>query len=386
MNSPLRSIRLATRIGAAHDPRGKEGLANLTAQMMVKGATRSRGYKQILEECFEMATHIEAQVDKELTVFHAVYHQDHHERFQTLLLEMRHQPAFLPEDFERVRQDQINFLEFTLGQNNDEELAKETLYSKLYADHPYEHHCVGTVDGLRNITLDDVRAFHPLVLQEHAPLALPSPRQPVGRQITRIHKPDARAIAISFGWHIPVVRGHADFPPLLMAQCWLGQHRSGGRLFDVIREERGLNYGDYAYIEYFPRGMYQLEPDPNLARQQQIFQVWIRPVAPEDANLAISLALHEIEQLAAHGMNDEDFERTRNFLCKHSKLLLKTQSLMDGDRIDSAFYGTPSYPDYLDATLASLTPAHVHSAARRYLDTANLHLVAVGPNLEQISA
>ena len=50
-----------------------------------------------------------------------------------------------------------------------------------------------------------------------------------------------------------------------------------------MRESRGLNYGDYAYIEYFPRGMNRFEPEPNLARHQQIFQIWIRPVEPPNA-------------------------------------------------------------------------------------------------------
>ena len=28
-----------------------------------------------------------------------------------------------------------------------------------------------------------------------------------------------------------------------------------------------MNYGDYAYIEAFPRGMFQFFPDPNVARR-----------------------------------------------------------------------------------------------------------------------
>ena len=39
-----------------------------------------------------------------------------------------------------------------------------------------------------------------------------------------------------------------------------------------------MNYGDYAYIEAFPRGMFQFFPDPNIARRAQLFEVWIRPV------------------------------------------------------------------------------------------------------------
>ena len=60
---------------------------------------------------------------------------------------------------------------------------------------------------------------------------------------------------------------------------------SSGVLYDRMREKRGLNYGDYAYIEYFPRGMFLMEPQPNLARHHQIFQVWIRPGGAADGEV-----------------------------------------------------------------------------------------------------
>ena len=60
------------------------------------------------------------------------------------------------------------------------------------------------------------------------------------------------------------------FVALWLARAWLGEHRaSNGRLYNRIREVRGMNYGDYAYIEAFPRGMYQFFPDPNLGRRAQ---------------------------------------------------------------------------------------------------------------------
>src|SRR6266511_1430937 len=96
-----------------------------------------------------------------------------------------------------------------------------------------------------------------------------------------------RSVAYSIGFPIEVRRGHPDFPALLLAQAYLGQHRSGGRLHERLRQSRGLNYGDYAYIEYFPRGMFQFEPEPNIARWQQIFQVWIRPVEPATAHFTL---------------------------------------------------------------------------------------------------
>lgn len=391
MSEGLKSYRMAVRCGSAQDPVGKEGLANLTAMLMVGGATKHRGYKLMLDEFFEMASGFEAQVDQEMTVFHGTVHVDHLARYEALIHEMLREPAFAVDDFERLREDQLNFLRVSLRGTNDEELAKEVLYTRLYEGHPYGHHPVGTCAGLAAITVEDVRAFHTrcfgvLTMEAIAPIVLPEPRQPMGIEATLLDKAEARGVAMSFGWHIPVRRGHADYPALLLAQAWLGQHRNGGRLFDQIREVRGLNYGDYAYIEYFPRGMHQFEPDPNLARRQQIFQVWVRPVAPEKAVFALRLALFEIAQLVESGLGSEDFERTRNFLSKYVKLLLKTDSLVKGYAIDSAFYGTGEYTSYIAEGLAALELADVNAIIRRYLQVENLHLVAVGPGMEEFGA
>ena len=96
-------------------------------------------------------------------------------------------------------------------------------------------------------------------------------------------------------------------------------------LYERIREQRGMNYGDYAYIEAFPRGMFQFFPDPNLARRAQIFEVWIRPVAPENAQMALRIATHELEKLVRDGLTGEQFEATRNYLMKNVYLMTANQ-------------------------------------------------------------
>ena len=111
---------------------------------------------------------------------------------------------------------------------------------------------------------------------------LPDPK-PATKLRVRLIEKNTRATAISLGFPISINRSSPDWPALLVAQSYLGQHRtSKSYLYQRLRELRGLNYGDYAYIEYFPRGMFQFEPDPNLARRQQIFQIWIRPVEPQN--------------------------------------------------------------------------------------------------------
>ena len=163
-----------------------------------------------------------------------------------------------------------------------------------------------------------------------------------------------------------------------MAVSYFGQHRSSNSyLYGRLREARGLNYGDYAYIEYFPRGMFQFTPDPNLARQQQIFQIWIRPVEVNTGVFTLRAALYEYDKLIHNGLSPEAFEATRQFLTKYANVLTQTQSARLGYALDSRYYGIGDYNTYLRDALPKLTVEDVNRAIQRHLTTERMQIVIV---------
>jgi zinc protease len=395
--TPLASLRLSFRAGAALDPPGQPGVASLTAQMIASGGSARRSYKQIVDTLFPLGAAIGAMTDKELTTFAGDAHADHLAEFAALFAEVLVEPGWREDDFSRLRDEAANRLAVELRMQNDEELAKEALYQEIYAGHPYGWHNTGTLASLAAMTIEDLRAFHathytranlvlglgggvsPAVAEAlRAALAglpagtagpwRPPPAPPCPHSTALLIEKPARSVAISCGFPIAVRRGHADYAALLTAVSCLGEHRtSSGRLFTRMRQLRGLNYGDYAYVEYFPEGMYRFEPSPNLARGEQIFQLWVRPVEPQQAVFALRLALYELERLVAEGISEEEFDRTRQYLSKHVYLLLKTRQEELGYAIDSACYGIGAYADYLRGALAGLTHEQVNAAARRHL-------------------
>jgi zinc protease len=168
-------------------------------------------------------------------------------------------------------------------------------------------------------------------------------------------------------------------------QSYFGPHRmSGGRLFQRIREIRGINYGDYAYIEYFPRGMFLMEPQPNLVRRSQIFQIWVRPAEPPAAAFALRLAVYELDKLVKEGIPADDFERTKEFLGKYVNVLTKTKSAELGYAIDSLVYGIPDYNRYIKDAVANLTREQVNAAIRKHLRSDRLQIVAVSANAGEL--
>jgi zinc protease len=369
-------------------------------------------YDQIVQAMYPMATSLNAQVDKEMTVFSGTTHIENLDRYYALFRDMLLDPGFRDDDFKRLRDDAINFLKVSLRESNDEELGKEHLYNVIYAGHPYGHHNVGKVSSLETLTLDDVRSFYrnhytaanlvvgisggyPKSFDEKVdadfgklPAGTPdkkrfdNPKIAAGTHMDIITR-DTRSTAISLGFPIEVNRSSKDWVALAVVASYFGQHRSANSyLYQRLRESRGLNYGDYAYIEYFPRGMFQMTPDPNLGRQQQIFQIWIRPVEADNGAFALRAALYEYDKLVRDGLSQQAFETTREFLGKFAYVLTQTQSARLGYSLDSKYYGIPDYPTYLKEQLAKLTLADVNAAIKRHLKSDRMRIVVVTKNGE----
>jgi len=405
--SPLVSFRILFMTGAASDPKGKEGVAALTAAMLAEGGTRALTKQQIDDAMYPMASSFGAQVDKEMTVFNGTTHIENLDRYYALVSQMLLDPGFREDDFARLKTNAINFLKVSLREGNDEELGKEYLYNIIYAGHPYGHHNTGTLGSLERLTLNDVRAFYrdnytranmvlglaggypadfakrietdfaKLPVGKEAKARFEQPKVNAGMRVEIIER-ETRATAISMGFPVSVTRASKDWPALALVASYIGQHRSSnGHLYQRLREARGLNYGDYAYVEYFPRGMFQFTPDPNLGRSSQIFQIWIRPVEPQNAHFALRAALYEYDKLVRDGMSKETFEATREFLGKYSNILTQTQGAQLGYALDSRYYGITNFNTYLREQLAQLTLEDVNRAIREHLKSDRMRIVMI---------
>ena len=412
--SPLVTFRIMFLTGAADDPKGREGVAALTAAMLSQGGSRQMSYEQITEAFYPMAAGFGSQTDKEMTVFTGTIHQDNLERYYGIVRQMLLEPGFREEDFTRLKTDALNFLSKTLRQANDEELGKEYLYNVIYAGHPYGHHNVGRVSALESLTVRDVRDFYAkhftrsnlvLGLAGGYPASFPgrvkadfarlpagtptpnnffTPKLEAGTHIDII-KRDTRSTAFSLGFPVNATRADKDWPALAVVASYFGQHRSSNSyLYARLREARGLNYGDYAYIEYFPRGMFQFTPDPNLGRQQQIFQIWIRPVEPQNAHFTLRATLYEFDKLVRDGMSREAFEATREFLTKYSNILTATQDAQLGYALDSRYYKIGDFNQHMRQRLAALTLEDVNRAIKQHLQTNRMRIVVVTKDAESL--
>ena len=407
-NSPLVTLRVMVETGSVDDPMGRHGLNALTALLIGQGGTNTLSYEELTTALYPWAASISAQYDKEVTTIVGEVHRDHLEPFYEMFRDLIVAPRLDLADFERNRDYLTNAIVSTLRGNDDEELGKQTLNALLYEGHPYEATEMGTEQGLAAITIDDVRAFHAahytqdnLVIgvaggypdgflerveadlaaglppSEVAGKPLPAPRVLDGLELLLVEK-DAIATAISIGFPVDVTRADDDFYPLMVANSYFGEHRTfNGRLMNQMRGLRGLNYGDYSYIENFIQDGGSTFPAPNTPRRQQFFSIWIRPVPHHNAAFALRQAVRELALLVDQGLSQSDFDATREYLVNYSKLYVQTGSRRLGYAVDSAFYGTGFFVDEIRDRLSTMTVQDVNAAIRRHLQADNLGIAIV---------
>lgn len=414
-DSPLIDVNFLFYTGAAADPVGKKGVAALTARMLTQGGSETRTYKEIQKGLYPLAGRFSSQLDKEMMSFTGRVHKDNAEQWYTLISDQLLNPGWRDDDFKRLKKELIDSIKSGLKASNDEELGKEVLYSELYQGHPYENFNSGDLSDLENITLDDVKAFYKTQLTQsklHLGLtgAIPSDIKnalmrdlsvlPVGdeKRLTIAKAPTltghhativekkAQSTAVSFGFPIDTLRSDKDWAALWLVRSYFGEHRSSNSyLYQQIRQARGMNYGDYSYIEYFPRGMFQTKPDANLGRSSQIFQIWLRPLrSNNDAHFATRAALYELDNLIANGMTNKDFQATRNYLTNYAPQLVASQDQQLGYALDSEFYQTDEFVKYVRDAFATLTLADVNRVIKENLQTDNMHYVFVSGDGEDM--
>src|SRR5262245_4979857 len=258
---PLVDLHVVITAGAAHDPAGKEGLADLVAGLLRKGAA-ARSAQEVAEAVDFVGGSLEASADPDGTRVTAEFMARDLGLGLELLGDVLMRPAFAPEEIERLKGETI--AELKAARENPSLLASRRFFQILYGDHPYAHPTPGFEASVASITPEDVRRFYRAHYTPDAAIvvavgdfksdemfsrlekalggwtgrsaaqsALPAPAPPKGRTIHLIDKPDQTQSQIRIGG-IGIKRTDPDYTAVQVANTILG----GGftsRLMEEIR-------------------------------------------------------------------------------------------------------------------------------------------------------
>ena len=185
------------------------------------------------------------------------------------------------------------------------------------------------------------------------------------------------ATAISIGFPVSLSKADDDFFALWIAVAHFGEHRQRlSLLFQKIREERGQNYGDYAYADHFIQGRRKF-PAQNYCRQHQYFSIWIRPLINSNRHFALRQAMFELKKLVEEGIPKERFELARTYLLNYTRLYAQTLSEILGWKMDSKYYGYNDFLAEVQKRLPKITHEDVNRAIKKYLNTKNCYIALI---------
>jgi zinc protease len=409
------NVQLRFRSGAIDDPKGKAGLTYLAARVMTEGGTQALSAKQLLEALFPLAAELEVRVDKEMTTFSARVHKDNLGKLVPILTDVLLHPRWDPAEFRRLRDTAVNDIEKRLRQGDDENLGKESLSELMYRGHPYGRSTLGHASELKSLSLQDLQqhaarvftadrltvgvsgGYPPSLGKDvaHALARLPAKSQPPaavpeqgphGPRFLLVEKL-ADSTAISIGLPYGLSHNDPDWPAMSVARSAFGEHRQfNGRLMQRLREARGLNYGDYAYIEHFEQDGFDAATAQNgRARQQQDFTIWLRPVRDDNRLFAVRAALYELSRsLKEEPFSKEEVEQTKGFLDGYILLFDQTDARKLGYALDDQFYGMPGFLATWRSGLRFVTPDQVNSAWRKWIDPSKLEIVLAGKDMASV--
>jgi zinc protease len=270
---PLVALNFAFVGGATVDPADKPGVGYMVSSLLDDGAGEldAKAFQQRLED---------NAVEMRFSVTHDYFYgsirllqERQDQSFDLLRLALNH-PRFDADAIGRVREQILAGLRRETTDPGS--IASQTWWSAAFPGHPYGRPTNGSLTSVPTITADDLRTYSRRVLtrdnlkvaavgdidaatlgrvldQVFGSLPESAPRIDVpdvsmsdgGRRIvTQLNVPQAVVRMGGAG----IMRNDPDFIPAYIVNHILGGGSFTSRLYDQVREKRGLAYGVYSYL------------------------------------------------------------------------------------------------------------------------------------------
>jgi zinc protease len=386
---PAVSVRMLVRAGAAHDPKGKMGLAMLTASLLDQGAG-NRTAEQIADSIDFVGGILGTGAGTDLTYVNTVVMKDSLSLGLQLMADVVRRPTFAADEIERQRQQAISGL--SVAAEDPDNLASQVIDRLIYGFHPYGLPGSGTPGSLAALTREDIVDYHrrffvpnnALVAivgdvapdeamagvqqafgdwkPQEVPVFQPIDPPPPTKRVIVIDKPDAVQTEIRVG-QLGIARRHDDYLAMDQTVKILGGE-GANRLQQVLRSQRGLTYGASADLDtYKATGGIVAETDTRSDATAEVLR----------------LTVDEFYKLQRERVHEGELEGAQAYLAGHFPLTIETQDAIATQVLNQLFYELPleelqTYPE----RVKSVTPDDVQRVARNYLRPDRLSVVLVG--------
>jgi predicted Zn-dependent peptidase len=381
----VRSIALGfwVRAGSRDEGHEQAGISHFLEHLLFKGTERFSSRE--IDELFDaMGAEVNAGTGKETTSVYSRFLDGHLERAFDVLQDMVLRPAYPDIDSER----QVVIEEIAMYEDEPQDKVHDVFAGAVFGDHPLGRPIIGSADVVGSVPVPTIAAWHDgryvpgnMVLAaagnlEHerivalaegafgdaAPLPV-VPSAPDGRgPELRFHEKETEQYHLCLGGP-GLPRGDERRFALRILDTILGGSTSS-RLFQEVREKRGLAYAVYSYAShYYDSG-------------QVAVYVGTRP---DNVGAAIEVIGGELERIYGEGVSEEELERSRENV-KGRTVLSMESTLTRMNRLGSSLLmGVPLLTvDEVLAALDAVSLEDVNELARELWDPARLSAAGVG--------
>ncbi len=380
------SLGVWIRAGSRDEKAEVAGISHLMEHMLFKG-TPEMDALQVAQAFEGIGAQENAATGEEYTVLYARFLPEHLERALQIMGDMILRPTLV--DLEREREVIVE--EIRMYEDRPDQMADEHLSGLIFNGDPLGRPIIGSAETVRGVDQDRLRTFHSdtytaanvfvvaagkldrdelerMVEQTFSGLpdgepfdreANPSP--PESRFYYK-HK-ETEQYHVSLGSHGIPAKSEERY-----AMAALNNVLGGGmssRLFQEVREKRGLAYAVYSYHQgYSDAGAIKTYVGSTTGNVEE----------------AVRVIAQQLGRVQEELVSDEELDRTKQQL-KSSTLLALESTAARMNRIGrSVITGTELLtPDEIAERIEAVSAEEIRRLARKHLNLNSMYLSAVGP-------
>ncbi len=374
--------------GSVKEHEGEGGISHYIEHMLFKG-TEKRSAAQIAEEMDSIGAQLNAFTSKECTCFYAKTLDEQLDLAAEILSDMVLHSVFDPEEMEKEKGVIVE--EINMSEDTPEDVTMEQLAATYFGNAPHGKPILGTRESVRGFTRDEIMSYLDRHYRENNLLIavagsfdehkveelameyfgskgsdLPIEPYPEASAVKGVHfaatPKDIEQCHIALA--LPAFGPkHPDYYPMMVLNNALGGSMSS-RLFQVIREQRGLAYSVYSFgSSYKDSGSLGIYAGTGASQAKSV----------------LALIIEELSNVRHHGITEDEFTRSRGQL--RGSYILGNESAgarMNAIGKNKLFYDSVRTEEEVIADIEGVTLERVNELAKQLLVTDNMAVSAVG--------
>jgi zinc protease len=386
---PMVTVSIAFDAGTRRDPKGKEGLAELTARCLSQG-TKELTAPEFDQKVDFMGSSVGVSAGRDYSTAGMTSLKKYQADTLKLLAGILTGPGLRDADIERKRAEQV--AEIKSAEEQPGYTANVEFRKDLFGDSPYAHPGAGSPESVTKLTNDDVRGFY----RDHYKLGsaiiavagdvnadelkVSLEKELAGLSGSVAPQPEPQPVSVAPGLHVKLIdrnvtqasilmgsggvtRANPDYYRLKVMNYILGGGGFSSRLVKVVRSAHGLAY---SINSGFEPGKFQGAFSIGLQTKNQ------------SSNEAIDLILQQMREIQEKPVSDAELDGAKKFLIGSFPLGIERQSAIASFMVQVEFYGLGlDYAEQYPKLIGSVTKGDVLAVAKKYLHPDSMIVVAV---------